>query len=169
MDWAVPPRVAANVPVVSEMSILKVDVEIADTVLSALTRTSVIALGLARVKRLAPTVVAPRFVLATVALLAPVPPETTERALPRFKVVTVEVPLTIMFPSTASLALGVVDPIPTLPLFKTVKRLVTPEKSSSTLPAPVWTSENNVLVVLAVVVPAWSFRRSDVEATPPTV
>jgi hypothetical protein len=61
-------------PVPAPIAVLKSAAFNADTVLSALKRGKVIALGLVRVKRLLPTVVAPRFVLAALAVVAPVPP-----------------------------------------------------------------------------------------------
>jgi hypothetical protein len=105
----VPPRVAARVPVVSEIAIPRVEVATVEIVLSALTRIKVTALGLAAVKRLAPRVVAPRLVRALAAVVAPVPPEVIARAWPRVKLVIVvvarvEVPVTPIVPEKVAAA-----------------------------------------------------------------
>ena len=75
-----------TVPVVelvpAPMAVRKVAASSALTVLSALMRGKVIALGFANVKKLAPTVVAPRPVRAALCVVPPVPPERTGSALP---------------------------------------------------------------------------------------
>ena len=67
-DVTVPPPVPA--PIAVRKSAAFKD----ETVLSALKRGNVTADGLATVKRFAPSVVAPRLVLAAAAVVAPVPP-----------------------------------------------------------------------------------------------
>ena len=73
----VPPTLV-TVPVVelvpAPIAVLKSDAERDETVLSELKRGKVIALGLAMVNTLAPSVVAPRAVRAVAAVLDPVPP-----------------------------------------------------------------------------------------------
>lgn len=66
--------VTVPLPVPAPIAVLNVAASRVDTVLSALMRTKVIALGLVRVKKFDPTVVAPRFVRAVAAVVAPVPP-----------------------------------------------------------------------------------------------
>lgn len=66
--------VTVPLPVPAPIAVLNVAASRVDTVLSALMRTKVIALGLVRVKKFDPTVVAPRFVRAVGAVVAPVPP-----------------------------------------------------------------------------------------------
>ena len=100
VERPVPPRVAAKVPVVSLSAIPRVEVATAVTVLSALIRASVTALGLVRVKRLAPTVVAPRLVRAPAAVVAPVPPEVRARAWVRVRLLAVVV-ARVVVPETA--------------------------------------------------------------------
>ena len=56
------------------MAVRKSDADKADIVLSAFTLGKVIADGFDSVKKLPPTVVPPRFVLAPAAVVAPVPP-----------------------------------------------------------------------------------------------
>ena len=56
------------------IAVRKSDADNADIVLSAFTLGKVIAEGFVRVKKFPPTVVAPRFVLAAAAVVAPVPP-----------------------------------------------------------------------------------------------
>ena len=69
--------VTVPLPVPAPIAVLNVAASRVDTVLSALMRTKVIALGLVRVKKFDPTVVAPRFVRAVAAVVAPVPPLAT--------------------------------------------------------------------------------------------
>jgi hypothetical protein len=61
-------------PVPAPMAVLKSDALSVETVLSAFTLGNVIALGLARVKKLLPTVVAPRLVLPVAATRLVEPP-----------------------------------------------------------------------------------------------
>ena len=76
----VPPETATlvTVPVVLDvpapMAVLKVAASSAETVLSAFTRKKVMAAGFVRVNKFEPTVVAPKFVRAVAAVVAPVPP-----------------------------------------------------------------------------------------------
>ena len=73
------PPTEVTVPVVLDvpapMAVLKVAASSAETVLSAFTRKNRIAVGFASVNKFAPTVVAPKFVRAVAAVVAPVPPE----------------------------------------------------------------------------------------------
>ena len=158
VDKPVPPRIAARIPVVSESAIPRVEVATAETVLSALILRNDRALGLVKVKMLSPMVVAPRLVRAPAAVLAPVPPLVRARALMRFRVVMVDeemvvvakvempeidrvpvavrLPPTNVFPPTVSLLPGVVEPIPTFPLFNTDNTFVLLLKRLRILPVP---------------------------------
>ena len=74
----------------------------------ALICSNVRALGFTKVNILSPTVVAPRFVLAAVAVIAPVPPEEIAKALVRLRevivvVAKVEVPVIDAVPATDNL------------------------------------------------------------------
>ncbi|MCB9817363.1 hypothetical protein H6795_02355 [Candidatus Nomurabacteria bacterium] len=75
------PDTLVTVPVVllvpAPIAVLKLAASRAETVLSALTLRNVMALGLVRVNRLPPTVVAPRLVRAPAAVDEPVPPLAT--------------------------------------------------------------------------------------------
>lgn len=77
-------------PVPAPTAVRKVEEDNVVTVLSALIWRNDIALGFVKVKRLAPTVVAPRLVRARGTVVAPVPPEDTGSALMRLSVVIVE-------------------------------------------------------------------------------
>ena len=66
--------VTVPLPVPAPIAVLKFVASKAVTVLSALNRGKVIALGLVSVNKLLPTVVAPKLVLAAGAVVAPVPP-----------------------------------------------------------------------------------------------
>jgi hypothetical protein len=75
-----------------------------DTVLSALNLGNVTALGLVSVKRLPPTVVAPRLVLAPEAEVDPVPPLIRGKAVDRLSALAVSVvPLNVRFVDPAAL------------------------------------------------------------------
>lgn len=78
-----------TVPVVLEvpapMAVRNVAASSALTVLSALNRGKVTALGSVRVNRLLPTVVAPKFVLAFAAVDAPVPPSAIAKSVARVR------------------------------------------------------------------------------------
>lgn len=88
MFGAVPPEdakgeeavtlVTVPLPVPAPMAVLNVVASNVETELSALMRTKVIALGFASVKKLEPTVVAPKFVRAPAAVEAPDPPRATD-------------------------------------------------------------------------------------------
>ena len=83
----VPPTlVTVPLPVPAPIAERKVAASSAETVLLAFTRRNVIALGFVSVKSDAPTVVAPRLVLASVAVPAPVPPFATARVPPSVRV-----------------------------------------------------------------------------------
>ena len=88
----VPPTLV-TVPVVLDVpapiAVLNVAASKADTVLSALILGNVMAVGLANVKKLPPTVVAPKLVLATGAVVAPVPPLPTATVPVTFEAVPV--------------------------------------------------------------------------------
>jgi hypothetical protein len=62
------------VPVPAPMAVLNVAASSVETELSALMRAKVMELGLGSVKKLDPTVVAPKLVRAVAAVIAPVPP-----------------------------------------------------------------------------------------------
>lgn len=77
-------------PVPAPIAVRKPAASKADTVLSALNRGKVIELGFARVKRLPPSVVAPKLLRAEEAVVAPVPPLARAR-VPASVIVPVEV------------------------------------------------------------------------------
>ena len=74
--------VTVPTPVPTPIAVRKSAAVSEDTVLSALKRGKVIAPGLAMVKRLPPSVVAPRAVRAPEAVVEPVPPEAIGSAVP---------------------------------------------------------------------------------------
>ena len=76
-------------PIPAPIAVRKLAASKGDTVLSALYRGKVIALGFVIVKRFAPKVVAPKAVLAATAVVAPVPPF----AMPTIPVTFDEVPV----------------------------------------------------------------------------
>ena len=78
----VPPVALTEVTVPAPIAVRKVAASSVLTVLFALMRGKVMALGFVRVKKLSPTVVEPRLVRAPAAVLEPVPPERIGSALP---------------------------------------------------------------------------------------
>jgi hypothetical protein len=82
---AVATEVTEPAPLPAPIAVLKVAASIVVTVLSALICMNVTALGFASVNKLAPTVVAPKPVLAVEVDVPPVPPEATGSAVPSAK------------------------------------------------------------------------------------
>ena len=91
--------VTVPLPVPAPIAVRKALAVKADAVLSALNLGNVIAPGFVNVKRLLPTVVAPRLVLAPAAVVEPVPPlasATVPETLAEFPVILPEISLPVM-------------------------------------------------------------------------
>ena len=101
-------EVTVPLPVPAPIAVLNVAASRVDTVLSALMRTKVIALGLVRVKKFDPTVVAPRFVRAVAAVVAPVPPLAIATVPVTFAAVPLTLPVIVLGNVQEPLAVAVV-------------------------------------------------------------
>jgi len=102
------------------------EVAIAVTVLSALIWIRRTALGLAKVKRFEPTVLAPKLVRAPEAVVAPVPPEVIARALDKVRLLMMALPVVLLLAR-------VVVPVKVGPAENTAKP-PTPVSSSKEVP-----------------------------------
>jgi len=119
------PDTLVTVPVVllvpAPIAVLKLAASRAETVLSALTLRNVMALGLVRVNRLPPTVVAPRLVRAPAAVDEPVPPSAMAISVP-FQTPLLMVPRVVMLLLPAQVLRAVFSTLarPTLDLLNEV-------------------------------------------------
>ena len=119
------PVTLVTVPVVllvpAPIAVLKLAASRAVTVLSALTLKNVMALGLVKVNRLPPTVVAPRLVRAPAAVDEPVPPSAMAMSVP-FQTPLLMVPRVVMLLLPAQVDIAVFSTLlrPTLLLARLV-------------------------------------------------
>lgn len=104
----IPTEVTEPFPVPAPIALRKVAASKVETVLSALKRGKVTALGLVRVNKLPPTVVAPRLVRASPAVVALVPPLAIGSAVPDR--VTAKVPDVVMLAGVTDRNAGTVIP-----------------------------------------------------------